>query len=147
MSTDDHDMDARPDFDPATAWTVNRYTSARNALRFYRPMAIITGVMLLIMCVEMILKYIVFRDDPSALVFGPFDLGRAVPIAHGWVYVVYLISCFWLNTQMKWSIGRLVVLALAGVVPVLSFFMERKLHKEAEQTLEDVVVIAPAAGR
>lgn len=141
MASDPQDI--RPDFDDANVWTVNRFTSARAALRFYRPMAIITGCMLLVMCVEMIFKYIVFRGDPDALVFGSFDLGSAVPIAHGWVYVVYLIACVWLNMQMKWSLGRLILLALAGVVPIMSFVLESKLHKEAEQALEDAVVVAP----
>lgn len=141
-------LDARPDFDPEDVWSINRFTSARNALKFYRVMAIITGVMLLILTAEVIYKYLVVGlllhgDLATTLMLGSFDLGTAIAICHGWCYVVYLVACFWLNSQMKWTIGRFLILALAGVVPVMSFILEKRIHVQGEQTLEDAVVVAP----
>ncbi|WP_373566578.1 DUF3817 domain-containing protein [Brevibacterium sp. 91QC2O2] len=142
-------MDARPDFDENNVWTIKRFTSARNALRFYRVMAIITGIMLLALTVEMIVKYVVFPLaglSGEALAIGGFDLGEAIAICHGWCYVVYLISCFWLNQQMRWSIGRLLLLALAGVIPVMSFILERKTSHRVARELDAAVVVAPVQG-
>lgn len=136
-------QDARPDFDEDAVWTVKRFTSARSALRFYRVMAFITGTLLLVLTVEMIYKYLIAADPETALMFGGFNLAAAIAISHGWCYVVYLISCFWLNQQMRWNLGRLLVLALAGVVPVMSFIVERRVHRQAEQELDDAVVVAP----
>lgn len=142
-------MDARPDFDENSVWTVKRFTSARNALKFYRVMAIVTGVMLLALTIEVILKYLilplVLADASSALMIGSFNLAAAIAICHGWCYVVYLISCFWLNQQMRWKIGRLLLLALAGVIPVMSFILERKTSHRVERELDQAVVVAPAA--
>jgi integral membrane protein len=140
--------DAAPSFDPDEVWTVKQFTSARNALRFYRVMALLTGTMLMILTVEMLYKYLyvpfVLGGSPSeALNFGGFDLAAAIAISHGWCYVVYLIACFWLNQAMRWKLGRRLILALAGVVPVMSFILERRIHRQVETELEAAVVVAP----
>ena len=134
MSEEHESLDSRPDFDENNVWSVKRFTSARNALKFYRVMALITGTMLLILPVEMIYKY---------LIFGGFNLAAAIAICHGWCYVVYLIGCFWLNQQMRWTLGRYLILALAGVVPVMSFILERRIHRQVDAELEAAVVVAP----
>ncbi len=99
---------------------------AEGSLKRYRVMAWITGVMLLVLCVEMLLKYVVQVDD---------DVLRYiawVPFAHGWIYVVYLVTVFDLWSTMRWRFGRLVTMALAGVVPVMSFILERRVHAQAQ---------------
>lgn len=143
MSEEPESLDSRPDFDESNVWSIKRFTSARNACKFYRVMAIITGTMLLILTVEMIYKYLIAADSETALNFGGFNLAAAIAICHGWCYVVYLIGCFWLNQQMRWTLGRYIVLALAGVVPVMSFILERRIHRQVEAELEAAVVVAP----
>lgn len=144
---DSPSLDARPNFEDSNVWSVKRFTSARNALKFYRVMALITGTMLLILTVEMIYKYVLTPlmggDPATALNFGGFNLAAAIAISHGWCYVVYLIGCFWLNQQMRWSLGRYLILALAGVVPVMSFILERRINRQVEAELEAAVVVAP----
>jgi integral membrane protein len=100
--------------------------SARAALAQYRVMAIVTGVMLLTLCAAMIVKY----------VFGAW-LGFDVPwgttatkyvgIAHGWIYVIYLVTVVRSWATMRWGWGRLAALVFAGVVPVMSFIVERRV--------------------
>lgn len=109
---------------------------ARGALSRYRVMALITGVMLLVLCVEMIVKYGVghFVDvDPLMRFVG------WIPFAHGWVYVVYLVTVLDLWSKMRWSWGRLTSMVFAGVVPVMSFILEKKVHREAEAKLDALV--------
>src|SRR5699024_9991330 len=103
--------------------------------------------MLLILTAEMIYKYLIAADSETALTFGDFNLAAAIAICHGWCYVVYLIGCFWLNQQMRWSLGRYVVLALAGVMPVMSFILERRIHRQVDAELEAAVVVAPKSLR
>ena len=105
------------------------------ALRRYRAMAWVTGVMLLILTAEMVLKY-VFRaaglddaGDPRPVI------GTWVAFAHGWIYVVYLVTVIDLWARLRWGWGRLVTMVLAGVVPVMSFVMERRVHRDAEARL------------
>ena len=109
---------------------------ARGALQRYRVMALITGVMLLILCVEMIVKYGVgaFVDVDGVMRFVGW-----IPFAHGWVYVVYLVTVLDLWSKMRWSWGRLTTMVFAGVVPVMSFILEKKVHREAEAKLDALV--------
>lgn len=105
---------------------------ARGALARYRVLAIITGVMLLILCVEMLVKYGVgaFVDVDGVMRYVSW-----IPFAHGWIYVVYLVTVLDLWTKMRWGWGRLATMVFAGVVPVMSFILEKKVHAEAEAKL------------
>lgn len=109
---------------------------ARAALKRYRVMAYITGVMLLVLCVEVILRYIV-KANVSWIAW--------VPIAHGWIYVIYLVTVIDLWSKMRWSFGRLTAMVLAGVVPVMSFILERRVHADADAKISAAEQAARAA--
>jgi integral membrane protein len=59
-------------------------------------------------------------------------------IVHGWLYVAYLFGDFRLWTLMRWSFFRFLLIALGGVIPLLSFFTERHFTKVAEAELKKV---------
>jgi len=95
----------------------------RPVLTRYRVMAYVTGAFLLLLCLEMLLKYVLNGGEPV--------LGDWIAIVHGWIYVVYLVTVVDLWSSLRWPFARLVVLVLAGVVPVLSFVAERRVTREA----------------
>ena len=108
--------------DPATTAGAQPLTPAvRGALVRYGVIAWVVGVMLLLLVfVAMPLKY--FADNPSAMnVIGPL---------HGFLYMVYLVGTFDLFRRVRWSFPRLVMMALAGTIPFLSFYAERKTSHE-----------------
>ncbi|MGF0115872.1 DUF3817 domain-containing protein [Promicromonospora sp. Marseille-Q5078] len=115
-----------PAASPAQAETAIR--KARGALKRYRFMAILTGCMLLVLCVELIFKYVV----PVEVVV---DYLGWVPFAHGWIYVVYLVTVLDLWSKMRWGFGRLATMVFAGVVPVMSFVLEKRVHADADAKL------------
>ncbi|MBO3101619.1 DUF3817 domain-containing protein [Cellulomonas fengjieae] len=104
---------------------------AEGATARYRVAAWVTGAMLLLLCAEMILKYVL--QVPGFNVDGDprSEAARIIAMVHGWVYVVYLVTVFDLWSKMRWRLGRLVTMAAAGVVPVMSFILERKVHAQA----------------
>ncbi|MGO3152482.1 MAG: DUF3817 domain-containing protein [Galactobacter sp.] len=119
----------------------------RAAAVFYKIAAWITGVMLLLLVVEMILRYgfdvflyaggtdlaggsNVLSLAADGEIIDGFNISIAVLIAHGWLYVVYLLAVFLLWSRMRWGLGQFIAIALGGVVPFLSFFMEAKVHKQ-----------------
>ncbi|HEY3437917.1 MAG TPA: DUF3817 domain-containing protein [Actinotalea sp.] len=104
-------------------------TKAQAALGRYRVMAIVTGVMLLVLCVELILKHVVHVDQ-SVLRWITW-----IPFAHGWIYVVYLVTVVDAWSTLRWGYRRLVAMVLAGVVPVMSFIVERRVHADGEAQL------------
>lgn len=95
----------------------------KSALARYRVLAWITGVWLLVLVVEMVLKY-GFGVSNAFL-----DL---VPIVHGWVYVVYLIMAVDLAIKVRWPAGKILLTALAGTIPFLSFYVENKRTTEVK---------------
>lgn len=109
----------------AKAWT----TRARGSLSRYRAMAYVTGAMLLVLCVEMLVKYGIRPDE------GVLRWIEWVPFAHGWIYVLYLVTVLDLWSTMRWGFGRLVTMVLAGVVPVMSFVLERRVHSDADSRI------------
>ncbi|XPP26467.1 MAG: DUF3817 domain-containing protein [Leucobacter sp.] len=142
----------------------------RKALKFYKVTSIITGVMLLLLLTEMILKYspthveLFAGGSAGGLHFAPVAVGEGcqwysmffpwqescemtstgdganlsllILIAHGWFYVAYLISCFLLWSPMRWRFPRFLLLALGGVIPFLSFFLEVRTHRSVTAYLE-----------
>jgi integral membrane protein len=124
------------------------HAQIRSALTFYKVLAYATGVMLLLVVVEMVAKYgfgteivagagapLQFLPEVVAETAGGFNLSTAVLIVHGWLYVVYLIADFRLWQFMRWPFGRFILIALGGVVPLLSFVVEKRIHRQAEADL------------
>lgn len=60
-----------------------------------------------------------------------FNISLMILIVHGWIYVVYLLASFRLWSKLRWPFTRLIAMALGGVVPFLSFFVERPMHRTA----------------
>jgi integral membrane protein len=116
------------------------------ALRLYQVASIITGVMLLLLCAEMLIKYgfgyeIELGGPLGFLALVPTgtvtatNLSTGILIAHGWFYVLYLFSDFRLWSLMRWPFARFILIALGGVVPTLSFFVEVRVSREVKAYL------------
>ncbi|MET0725569.1 MAG: DUF3817 domain-containing protein [Leifsonia sp.] len=113
----------------------------RGAVKFYQVASIITGTLLLALCAEMLLKYVwgleIELGGPAGfLALVPVDTVTAVNVStgilivHGWFYVVYLFSDFRLWSLMRWPFTRFIVIALGGIIPFLSFFLEGRIARE-----------------
>ncbi|GHD09190.1 membrane protein [Streptomyces violarus] len=97
----------------------------KSVLTRYRVMAYVTGVLLVLLTLGMIGKYVLDLN-------GAADFTRVVSIAHGWLYVLYLVFAFDLGSKAKWPVGKQVWVLLAGTVPTAAFFVERKISHELE---------------
>lgn len=131
------------------------HAQIRSALTLYKFCSYVTGSFLLLLCAEMIARYafgvFLFAGGTSAESGEPFGLGfagaepkgvldgfnisLAVLIVHGWMYVLYLIADFRLWTMMRWPFARFLLIALGGVIPFLSFFLEKRVHRQTEDEL------------
>ncbi|GAA3804574.1 DUF3817 domain-containing protein [Streptomyces chiangmaiensis] len=102
----------------------------KSVLTRYRVMAYVTGVLLVLLTLGVIAKYVLDVN-------GAADFTRVVGIAHGWLYVVYLIFAFDLGAKAKWPVGKQLWVLLAGTIPTAAFFVERKVTRELETRLTD----------
>ncbi|SDD67983.1 DUF3817 domain-containing protein [Streptomyces prasinopilosus] len=97
----------------------------RSVLTRYRVMAYVTGVLLVLLTFGMIGKYLLDMD-------GAADFTQMVSIAHGWLYVLYLVFAFDLGSKLKWPVKKQIWVLLAGTVPTAAFFVERRISRELE---------------
>ncbi|WP_454791256.1 DUF3817 domain-containing protein [Mycolicibacterium lutetiense] len=86
----------------------------RKALLGYRVLAWTTGIWLIALCYEMVLKYIVQVDNPPGW----------IGIVHGWVYFIYLLFTANLAVKVRWPIGKTIGVLLAGTIPLLGIIVE-----------------------
>jgi integral membrane protein len=117
----------------------------RNALIRYRVMAYVVGVLLIVLvCVGLPLKYI-WNNDSIVTVTG---------VAHGWLYMLLIITAIDLGRRARWTWWRLLAIALAGTVPFVTFVAEHYATKdvkaklaldEAQPTEPEPVVADPQA--
>ena len=92
----------------------------QGALTRYRIIAWVVGVVLIVLVlVGMPLKYLGGNDAVVAAV-GP---------AHGFLFMVYLVLTFDLGRRARWPLSRMLLVMLAGTIPFLSFWAERKVTK------------------
>ena len=141
------------------------FPAIRGALRFYQVCSIITGVGLLLLCAEMVLKYtplhveLFLGGSGGFLWFAPvvegvdglestgdgINLSLGILIVHGWFYVVYLFACFRIWSLMRWQFWRFLLLASGGIIPFLSFFMEAVVARDVKSYLAEREAAASAS--
>jgi integral membrane protein len=85
------------------------------ALVRFRVIAYLFGVMLILLTIGVVLRY----------GFGRPEMSHTVSPIHGFLYMVYLVAVFDLGRRIDWSLRRMVLVMLAGTVPVMSFYAER----------------------
>ena len=87
----------------------------QRAVLRYRVMAYITGVVLMILC---------FVGIPLQIAGKP-AVANDVGVVHGILYIIYLANAYILARKLKLANKPLVILLLAGTVPVMTFIVER----------------------
>lgn len=109
--------------------TAEDVPAVRSALLRYRVMAWVVGVLLVVLvCVGVPLKY--FGHNDTVVMW------TGVP--HGWLYLLLLITAYDLGRRVNWPWLRLILIALAGTVPFLSFVAERYATKDVHARLAAV---------
>ncbi len=136
----------RPGQCPLLPWFL---TWLQSALKWYRIAAWVTGILLILLTVEIVAKYgfgseVEMFGEQGAFALVPdgtvqaFNLSQAVLIAHGWFYVVYLFTCFRVWSILRWPFWRFLWLASGGLVPLLSFVIEHFATKTVSAIIADV---------
>jgi integral membrane protein len=106
------------------------------AVRRYRIMAYVTGVVLLVLC---------FVGIPLQVFAHNLVVVNYVGTTHGILYLIYLGAAYLMTRQagMKLASPQTVLVLLAGTVPVLTFVVERWVTR---RYIKPAQAAAPAAG-
>ena len=95
---------------PASATPVE---NIRKALLGYRVMAWTTGLWLILLCYEIVAKY-VFKVEGLSW----------IAVVHGWVYFVYLFFTANLAVKVRWPVAKTIGVLLAGTIPLAGIIVE-----------------------
>lgn len=92
------------------------------AVTRYRVLALVVGTLLLLLVVGMVLKY-----GPT----GEASVAGIVAPVHGLLYMVYLAASYDLWRRTGWPLSRMVLIVFGGVIPLMTFFVERRVVADA----------------
>lgn len=96
-----------------------------SALKPFRVLAYIVGVMLLVLCTAMVLRY----------GFGNPAMSKVVSPIHGFFYMVYLVAVMNLGMKGRWGWPYMLGIMLGGTVPFLSFYVEHRVTRRVREQL------------
>lgn len=94
------------------------------ALTRFRLLAVLCGVNLLLL---------IFAYMPAKYIFDAIDDNKwliFIPIAHGYLYIVYILTALQIGVQKRMSFVTILALIAAGTLPFASFIAERKVVKK-----------------
>tara|TARA_B110001450_G_scaffold37466_1_gene33320 strand:- start:4944 stop:5222 length:279 start_codon:yes stop_codon:yes gene_type:complete len=86
-------------------------------IRLFRSISLLEGVSLLILLfVAMPLKYI----------WGNPEYVRVVGMAHGLLFIAYIIFAIMTKFKLNWKIKTLLIVFIASIIPFGTFYVDKK---------------------
>lgn len=87
-------------------------------LNIFKKTAFWEGISLLVLLfIAMPLKYML--DMPLMV--------KYVGMAHGILFIVYILLALLLSSKFKWSFSKLALVCLASIIPFGTFYIEKKV--------------------
>ena len=102
------------------------------ALTRYRAMATIVGCLLIVLCLVGLPLNEAHRINAAWFPVGTDaqrlgdDISKYLGVAHGWLYMGFVVVAFILSRKAKWDLRFTIVTLLCGTIPTLSFWAERR---------------------
>jgi integral membrane protein len=106
----------------------------------YRVLALVVGVLLAFCTVAFILKY-ALTEGTGLQQFG--EDASVMWLVHGWIFMVYVVVAFLLSRRAGWTIGFTLLALIAGLVPLLIFWVERQVTRKVRA--ENPELVTPSA--
>ena len=110
--------------------------------RAYRVLALVVGVLLAICSLVALPTKYLAADGSGLQRFGE-DLS-ILWLAHGWIFMVYVVVAFLLARRAGWSIPFTGVVLVSGLVPLLIFWVERRVSAKVRAETPELVEPQPA---
>ena len=102
----------------------------------YRVLAFVVGILLAFCAlVAFPLKY--FLTEGSSL--QQFGADASIMwLFHGWIFMIYVVVAFLLSRKAGWSFGFTIVALVAGLVPLLIFWVEHEVMQKLKAENPDL---------
>jgi len=108
-----------------------------NLYRTQRALAMVVGV-LLAFCslVALPLKYLALQGS-TLQTFG--ENASIVWALHGWAFMIYVVVSFMLARKAGWTVQFTLLVLVAGLVPLLIFWVEHRVTAKLRSEQPDLV--------
>jgi len=105
----------------------------------YRVLAYVVGI-LLAFCslVALPLKYLA-TEGSTLQQFG--EDASIMWLFHGWIFMVYVVVAFLLARKAGWTVGFTILALVAGLIPLLIFWVERRVMQKLETENPDLAPV------
>ncbi|MER7558853.1 DUF3817 domain-containing protein [Nocardioides sp. NPDC126508] len=100
----------------------------------YKVLAYVVGVLLLVGTICSLFKYLL-PEGNALQSFG--ETMTPLWVAHGWVFIIYVIVAFLLTQKARWTIPEFLLMMIAGLIPGLIFWVERRVADRIAPLLTD----------
>ena len=80
--------------------------------------------------VSVVLLVLMFVAVPLRYLAGVPEVSKTVSPVHGVLYILLVISVVLLGRDRRWPVSRIALVALGGTVPLLSFWVERRVARQ-----------------
>ena len=114
----------------------------KNALRWYKILATVVGISIIILVVIAVplnhaheLVPGLFPQGSSGQTLGQ-TISAVLGTAHGFIYMGFLLVAFWLSRLARWPMTFTVVTLVCGTVPFLSFWAERRAIRRVQGLID-----------
>ncbi|QEE50598.1 DUF3817 domain-containing protein [Flavobacterium alkalisoli] len=87
-------------------------------VKFFKIIATLEGISLLVL---LFFAY-VYRVD---------QLVRIIGMAHGMLFITYIVLAIMLFSEEKWPVKKLLIVCVASVIPFGTFYIENKYFKQS----------------
>ncbi len=112
----------------------------KGLLTTYRVLAFVVGILLAFgSLVVLPLKYLL-TEGSTLQQFG--EDASIVWLLHGWIFVVYVIVTFFLARKAGWSISFTILALVAGLIPLLIFWVEHRVVQKLRAENPDLAPVA-----
>ena len=129
-----------------------------SALTRYRVMATVVGVLLIVLCLIGVPlanfdgsgMWGIFPSTPAWFPVGStaHEVGELITsylgVAHGWLYMIFLLTAFQLSRRAAWDLPFSIVTLICGTIPVVSFWAE---HRATARVRAERATAVPTSAR
>jgi integral membrane protein len=106
----------------------------------YRVLAFIVGVLLAFASLVAAPTKYLAADGSDLQEFG--ESASVVWVFHGWVFMIYVVVAFLLSRRAGWSTRFTLLILVAGLVPLLIFWVEHRVVARVRAENPDALVTA-----
>lgn len=96
----------------------------KNSLSRFRLVAFLEGCSFLLFAITMPLKYMIGMPKPNYF----------VGMAHGILFMLYIVLLLQVSTEYKWPIKKILLAFVASLIPFGTFIANKKLYPEETES-------------